>query len=335
MMRTPPYHNAIFCRSTAAKVLALIVVSIFGLFANGSPSESAIAQKSDPGPAPVRLRLGIPPGTWQGLNRNDAAAAVSTWARTILGQSGVSITVETTMCDSDEELEKDLAAGKLDCVSMVTAQFLALDPGLKPKGIYLAVCNHSEGEQYVLIVNNDSGIHELSGLKGRRLLVQSTARASLALPWLDNLLIKTHLAPSSAFLGSVTKVDKPSKVMLPVFFRQADACLMTSNAFDTACELNPQLRKKLLPLAWSPPVIPVVFFFRVGYDSFARKQLEPSIVSLHESVAGLQVLTVFQCDRMVKRSLDCLDGTREVLAPRGGAGPSVTLVSPEAQQGSH
>jgi phosphonate transport system substrate-binding protein len=102
--------------------------------------------------------------------------------------------------------------------------------------------------------------------------------------------------------------------VLQVFFHQADACLVTSNVFALACELNPQLRKELRVLADSPAVVPSVFFFRSGYVAKLRDQLEPAVVEMDQSPAGQEVLTVFQCDGMIKLPVACLNGSRQLLA---------------------
>jgi hypothetical protein len=138
----------------------------------------------------------------------------------------------------------------------------------------------------------------------------------MALPWLDTLLALAALDSPQAFLKDLIRVDKPSKAILPVFFHQADACLVTSNAFQVACELNPQLRKTLQVRATSPEVVTALFFFRRGQVSAAREQLELAIAKLHDSPAGIQVLTVFQCERMLKCPVACLDSTRELLRQR-------------------
>jgi phosphonate transport system substrate-binding protein len=263
------------------------------------------------------MRIGIAPGTWWGLNRNDASAAIAAWTRTILAQRGIDAVVQTRLFETPEALSQALKSGQIDAVSMLTDQFLKLQPDLQPAEIFISSKDHSCTENYELLVPQASGITNVAGLAGRKVVLQANSRTSLAAQWLDTLLARQTLGPAKKFFGALTKIESPSKAVLQVFFHQADACLVTSNVFALACELNPQLRKELRVLAVSPEVVPSLFFFRPGYVSKVRDQLEPSILELNKTPAGQEVLTVFQCDGMIKRPVSCLDGSRQLLTEYG------------------
>lgn len=286
--------------------LALWLLSL-GTFATGAAVEGGPAR-------PALVRIGIAPGTWSGVNHNDAKAGITAWAKTILRQHEIAVDVETQVFDTPEAMRQSLKNGRVDAVSVLADQFLALEPELQPQEIFLGTKNHSFAEHYSLLVRREAGLEEVAGLAGKKVLLQANAHAGLALYWLDLLLARHALGPATKVLQSLTRIESPTKAILQVFFHQAEACLVTSNVFAVACELNPQLRKQLRMLAVSPAVVPSLFFFRPGYSSSARDLLEPAILALHESPAGQQVLTVFQSDGMVKRPRACLEGTRQFLA---------------------
>ena len=307
---TPP---SLRCRFGRRRTFLRGTLGLMGLAIVGGLAPKG-AETPVPAGAPAVVRIGIAAGTWGGVNRNDATAAISAWARIIMKQRGMALEVETRLFESDEEMVRDLRSGRVDAVSMLTHQFLALEPQLQPDAVFLATRNHSITEQYVLLVHRSSGIGDLSGLRGGRLLLQSNARTSLAPCWLETLLARGSLGAAEGFFKSLTRIEKPSKMVMQVFFRQAEACLVTSNVFELAGELNPQIRQELRVLAVSPEVIPSLFYFRPGHTSRAREELEPAILALHERPAGQQVLTVFQGEQMVKRPIACFARTRELLA---------------------
>ena len=274
----------------------------------------AAAEDPSSPPTAASIRIGIGPGTWHGINPNDAQAAMTAWARTILEQRQIAVGVDAQLFETTEAMRNALRSGQIDAVTMLADQFLSMDPELQPDEIFVARQSHSFTERYAVVVHQAGGITNVGALSGRAMVLQTGARTCLGSPWLDTLLAQERLGPAEKVLKTLTRVDSPSKAVLQVFFHQADACLVTSNVFDMACELNPQLRKDLSVLALSPEVVSSMFFFRRGYVSSARDRLEPAILKLHETPAGLQVLTVFQSDGMVKQPLTCLEGSRHLLA---------------------
>ena len=77
------------------------------------------------------------------------------------------------------------------------------------------------------------------------------SRMSLALAWLDIALFNDGCRPVAEFCR-VEQNKKLTKVVLPVFFRQNDACVVTRRGFKTMSELNPQVGQQLRVLASSP-----------------------------------------------------------------------------------
>jgi ABC-type phosphate/phosphonate transport system substrate-binding protein len=266
--------------------------------------------------APAQVRIALSTRSFAGLNRNDALASMTTWAKVISKQRGIAAEVETSITDRPEELAEALRSGQTDAAAMPTDEFLRLKA--KPEFVLLSTKKNSFTERYVILVHRNSGIAVVGDLRGRKLLLHNSPRTSLASAWFAALLG----LPKTESAG-MTRVDNASRTILPVFFRQADACVVTSSVFEIASELNPQLRKDLRVLESSPEVVPVVFFFRPGYSSAVKDELEAALVSLNETPAGRQVLTIFQADGLVKQPVSCLESSRQLrdeggrLTPRG------------------
>ena len=113
-----------------------------------------------------------------------------------------------------------------------------------------------------MVVPRDSKIEKIAELQGRHLNLYAHYRACLAQVWLDNLLVGERLPPTARFFNQITSTSKLAQVVLPVFFRQCDACLVTRSGFDIMCELNPQISKQLKIITNSPAVVAGVFCFR-------------------------------------------------------------------------
>jgi ABC-type phosphate/phosphonate transport system substrate-binding protein len=301
--------------SRPGKRIAMVVVMGLGVWLAvlGAVTDGIAAQDGAPRTSPRLVRIGISQGTWWGVNRNDANAAITAWGKAILKQRGILVDVETKILENSQDMVDSLKNDQIEAASMLTNEFLALDPKIRPDTVFLGVKNKSVTEQYVILVHRNSGISDVRDLRGRKVVLHQSPRTSLAPQWLETLLEGRSRGLAAEVSSTTTSVENASKAVLGVFFRQADACVVTSNVFDTASELNPQLRKELRVLASSPEVIPTLFCFRASYSSDIKDVLEAAILAVHETPAGQQILTVFQCDSMVKQPISCLEGTRRIL----------------------
>jgi hypothetical protein len=104
---------------------------------------------------------------------------------------------------------------------------------------------------------------------------------------------------SKSFLGSIKTTRKSSQAVLPVFFRQAEGCIVTWNAYDTIVELNPQVGKELVPIASSPLVITSIGVLRDDYEERFGAFVTGELIRLHMDPQGKQILLLFQKGRLV------------------------------------
>jgi len=111
-------------------------------------------------------------------------------------------------------------------------------------------------------------------------------------------LLQHQLGLAAQFWGRTTEATKLLRVILPVFFRQADACLVTLKGFETMSELNPQIGRQLRILAKSEAVVPSLFCFRGDYLSPNREKILQEVSRLNQTPAGLQTLTLFQTEQL-------------------------------------
>jgi ABC-type phosphate/phosphonate transport system substrate-binding protein len=177
----------------------------------------------------------------------------------------------------------------------------------------------AQGEQYLILVREDSGIGSLQGLRGRSLVLHKAAITCLAPAWLQTALGAPNWSAVQAHFSVVTSEPKVSKgVILPVFFQKVDACLLTRRSFEAACELNPQVGKRLRIAAASPPLVPMLLALHKDCPPERQKAFLDAVLRLHGSPEGQQVLTLFQAGRLVARDASVLRITLELLAAADG-----------------
>ncbi|WP_020588503.1 PhnD/SsuA/transferrin family substrate-binding protein [Desulfobacter curvatus] len=120
----------------------------------------------------------------------------------------------------------------------------------------------------------------------------------MSLNWLAVLLSEKGLDRPGVHFKNYKMVKKINNAVLPVFFKQADTCLVHRKGFDIMAELNPQIARQMRIVATSPPYIPVILCFRKTYQSPVKQLLLRDLQKIVESLSGAQLLTIFQIDGM-------------------------------------
>ena len=291
-------------RTTLAQ-LAMIAVGFASPLAAVTAAEEA---------APVAIRFGFSRTMFREVNENDARASLKAYAGTIARERNLTTDPNPILYESSAEIEASLRRGKVDVVAGPAAELLALPDTLVTGPFLFSVTPDVAGVEYLLLAHVGSGIRKPADLLGRRVAVLNSARGSLARWWLDVLLGPDSPGAPLQFLGEVKRVAKPSLAILPVFFRQLDACVVTRESLAVAVEMNPQVGAQLRILATSPVLVPVITCFRRGFDAETRAHIVESLASLQSSVSGRQILTIFQSESVDAREESYLTSTRQLIA---------------------
>jgi phosphonate transport system substrate-binding protein len=269
------------------------------------------------------LRIGVSASITGEMNVNDARVALRAWAEEVARQSGLRF--EPELCTYEELIQK-IRNHQVDAFSLNVLEFarVAVYAG---RELVVDQSQLPDGEDYVLLVHQSSGIQSLADLHGRSLLLYRNTRTCLDRIWLDTLLAAAHLGSADSFLGRLESSPKVSRVVLPVFFRQADACLVPRQAFSTMCELNPQLARQLHTLAISPKLLTTFMAFHKDCPPETRRKFLAAVSDLQRTAAGRQALTLFGGTHLVQADIAALHTSLELLhayerlkaaAPAGG-----------------
>jgi len=248
------------------------------------------------------------------VNENDAKAAVKAWGQTIARERNIPTDPEARIFQSTAEMLQALQSKAVDAVGISTLEYVALSPEVRFAPLFVTYNAGRCREQYLLLVHRDSQLDRVADLRGKSLIFHANSRASLAQPWLDTLLLQDGGKPATEWLGKITRTPKLAQVVLPVFFHQTDACVATRTEFETICELNPQIGQQLKVLARSPEMVSSLFCFRADYAPSFKEPLFDGLRNLHKTPAGLQVLTIFQSEKVEDQPASCMASALELLA---------------------
>jgi hypothetical protein len=284
------------------------------LFLRGAMPLAAADHADLPNAADSVFRIAFSSKMFSEVKVEDARAAMKVWMMTVARERGIPIDPEPRVYDSLEEMLQASQGSPVEGFAVTAEECWRLSEMIRLGRLVVEVHSGGITEEYLILVHRDSGIAGIGDLRGRSLMVLETPRMSLAAVWLDTLLLQKGLPPPATFCARLTPANKPSQVILPVFFRKSDACLITRRSFATMSELNPQVGKQLRVLATSPQLVPNGFVFRTDYVSPYRTQMLIEMGRLSDSPAGQQILTLLQADRIEEKPLSCLASAFELLS---------------------
>lgn len=256
------------------------------------------------------IRLAVSETLVSEVSLNDARAAMQIWLKQMETDFDLSIEFPPKIFDTTEEIFRRARTGQFDAVALNVAEYRQIAEYLDPSQV---IAETDGAEQYLLLAKGSGPVKSLQDLKGKRLLALKAPKMCIAAAWLNTLLKDARLGDSDSFFGSLTAEVKPSRVVLPVFFGQADACLTSRRGFDVMCELNPQVAKELVVLASSPSVIVTFYTFHKNYHGVSRERFAKVYAGIPASAAGRQLATLFQFQGLAIRDKSCLAPAMAIL----------------------
>lgn len=282
--------------------------------------EAAPAPAPSPSQGPAatnqpRFRVGISSQMLGEVNPTDARVSLQAWGRAILQRADVPYEPEMAILSTPAEIRQAYTAGDSDLVLLTSEQCLAAG---QPSGAWYyfvdTTFDPSGADQYVLLARQDTAPRSLAQLQGASLAILDHSNNSLARPWLDLALLTNALPAAPEFFKSISAPRKLSATVLPVFFGSMDAALVPRRGYDTMCELNPQIRKRLTIIAQSGLLLSRVICFNAHPGTPYAERIRTALRTMHESPAGQQILNLFQAGRTGENSADCLESARRLLA---------------------
>ncbi len=280
-------------RLLPAGVCWLAVLAIHSLV---SAPAAPVEERSPTAP----VRFAFSKRMFSEVNENDAQAAMKAWGQALSSERNIPFDPAVRILTGTEAIAAAVRDQLIDVITLPTDEYWEVR-SMVPLGSILFGTNGNQiMEEYVLLVRGDSGIQRLADLRGRTLVVFQNTRTTLAPAWLEVELLQHQLGRAAQFWGRVTESTKLLRVILSVFFRQADACLVSLRGFETMVELNPQIGRQLKILAKSEPVVPALLCFRGDYPSANQEKIIEEAARVDETPAGRQTMALFQAERLLR-----------------------------------
>ena len=259
------------------------------------------------------MRFGFSQDMFAGVNINDARAAMRVWTQKIASERKIPVSPEVLTFTDTAAIESALRHGDIDTIGLTTREYWTLRDRVPLGRLILSITGDDVYDRYLLLVRRDGPHDSLANLGGTRLTLHVSPATGIAREWLDVALHDAGRPRAAEHFANLVEEPKLARAVLPVFFGQSDACLVTVTGFKLMQELNPQLGKRLKPIAESPPLVASFFFFRADYQSSNVQRIIDEFVDTADNPAKQQIITLFQRDSLVEGHPEALAGTMALL----------------------
>lgn len=276
-------------------IIATCFILIFSISKLYSQSETKVVTDS------LRvIRIGYAADMLSHVDSRDARVAIELWTSQLVGDVGLNMKTNAHSFPGVVSLVVAINDKHVDLVMLSGLDFLRIKYLVALEPFLVGVTEYGLTKQYVLLSHKDVQSDDLTLFKNKKIVIHSYGKSDdLPRLWLETLLLKKEIASPGDFFKEIAEVPIASRAILSVFFKQSDLCLVAQNAFQTACELNPQLANDLKILDQSPGFLESVVCFRADYDEKMKQLIRERSVLIQSYPKGEQILTLFQLKRMI------------------------------------
>jgi ABC-type phosphate/phosphonate transport system substrate-binding protein len=265
--------------------------------------------------AETSIRFGITTGVLEAdVNQDDALAATKVWAAALGAGTGTWTKSDARIFHDLPSLVASVKNAEMDVIALSTKEYLEVEGSLRAEPAFTYVQSGQVELEYVILARHDSGLKTPADLRGKRIATVKGGRNSIMPLWLDVLLSDNGLPAKESFFREIKETVKASQAILPVFFKQIEAGVVTKSAFDTAVTLNPQIGQQIKVLAASPRLVPMVTCLRVSLPAEQKAIYLREALRLHENPNGLQTFNIFKLERLVRWEPRYLNTVKELIS---------------------
>jgi ABC-type phosphate/phosphonate transport system substrate-binding protein len=264
--------------------------------------------------APFHLRIGFSGKSFVNVPRDDIRVAVQVLSRKVARKTVGS--AESKIYDSQAEIERDLKSKMLDVVALTPEEFIHLRESRLLEPLMTTMSGNSHEFRLLLLARRDGQFRRVSDLKKKQLSIpSSTAQyGSMYQTWLNTLVMREGASSPRAYFSSIRETRNAPHALMSVFFRQADACIVTDQTYVLTSELNPQIAMELVALASYDRLAGGVIAIRHDLPAERKQRVRNALMTLHEDQEGQQMFVMFQLSRLIPFRPDHLKGMESLFA---------------------
>lgn len=260
------------------------------------------------------LNIGFSSHAFVNVPKEDIRVAVCILAKKVARKASGS--AESRVYDSTSEMERDLRNHKLDIIALTPDDFLDIKNRIPLDPVMMTATEKGYEVDLLLLVRKDSHLLTLKDLKNRSIVIPSihAQNGNVYHFWLEMLLAREGFPGTDSFFSSIQEARTASQALMPVFFRTADACIVSDHVLDLASELNPQVGKDLKIIAKTGKLAGGIIALRHDLPAQRKQKIKEALMTLREDQEGRQLFVLFQLEKLVPYRPDYLKETEAFIA---------------------
>ena len=225
-------------------ILFLLVVL---LVENLCRVSGAMGADSDHGPPDSAhlIRMASVFDAMPGVNTEEARIALEMLMRDIMNAQGDRLRIHLEFIPEFNQVARKIISERYDLVVLSGLDYMQIRSvaPLTPKLVLSKVDRATE--PLALVTQRNETLASLRQKNPRALIIDAGRAGEGDKLWLDTVLIEAGLGPSDQFFTEIRRSQKPSRSVLPVFFGQVAACVVSESALRVMNELNPQIDQRV------------------------------------------------------------------------------------------
>ncbi len=242
-----------------------------------------------------------------GFNEKDAQLTYRVIMNKVIGDKYSQYRIVLAFPENITAAAKAVADGRGDLLTLTSLDYFRMrqTTALEP----LAIMSKSDRstEPYLFLAQAGMDFDKLTQKPVRTLIVENGG-GDAAKVWLSVQLMENGLAPVAEFFAPI-RMAQPSRAVLPIFFGQADACVVSASAFKIITDLNPQIEQKISLLNRSPGLVNLLVCGTKNLEPDDKRLILEELAALHNTPEGRQALTIMQLERFFLFEPDYLKAT--------------------------
>lgn len=230
-----------------------------------------------------KLRIGFTGSAFQDVTNTDIKAAVSVLIQKVAWQQFGK--AESHFYETLTEMVMDLKNRKIDVLATPAEEYMEMKKQLPLDPLLITASDNGSEMELLLLVRKDSGIRTFRNLRGRTIVIplKNPRCLDMYTAWLESMSIEEGSKGIDTYFSSAKETRTVAKAVMPVFFRQADACVVTRQVFDLTVELNPQINKDILIIARKGKLSQGVIAVDRRLPEATREKVKQAFLTLHQT----------------------------------------------------